>query len=91
MSSVESPIANAMIEKIEENYKGKSDAEIKELAATPINTLMTPFIMAGDNGIQMLIFTLSCCTKIICGAGLSEAKRAAVIDLFDGPHWQPDE
>lgn len=85
MSSVESPIANAMIEKIEENYKGKSDAEIKELAATPINTLMTPFIMAGDNGIQMLIFTLSCCTKIICGAGLSEAKRAAVIDLFDGP------
>ena len=85
MSSVESDIANAMIEGIESNFKGKSNAEIKELAANSINTLMMSFMMAGDNGVQMLILTLSCCTKITCGAGLSEAKKAAIIDLFEGP------
>jgi hypothetical protein len=42
-------------------------------------------MMAGDNGVQMLILTLSCCTKITCGAGLNEAKKAAIIDLFEGP------
>lgn len=73
MGTPEFDIANAMVEGIENNFKGKSDAEIKELVANSINTLMMSFMMAGDNGVQMLILTLSCCTKITCGAVFKDA------------------
>lgn len=85
MGSVEFDIANAMIEGVENNFKGKSDAEIKEAATNAINTMMMSFMMAGDNGVQMLILTLSSCIKITCGATASDKKKAAIADLFEGP------
>ena len=83
--TVEQEMANAMVQGIENNFKEKNDAEIKELAVNSINTLMMSFMMAGDNGVQLLVLTLSSCIKVTCGSNASEAKKAAIIDLFDGP------
>ena len=85
MSSVESDIANAMIEGIENNFKGKSNAKIKELAANSINTLMMSFMMAGDNGVQLLVITLSSCIKLTCGSKASEAKKIFTAVQINAP------
>lgn len=83
MSSAEFDITNAMVQGIENNFKDKSDAEIKELASNSINTLIMSFMMAGDDDDgQLLVLTLSSCINVTCGSNVSEAKKTAIIDLF---------
>lgn len=78
-------IAKGIIEQIENNYRGKSDEEIKEAAKDSINHVIFTFMIAGDKGVSSLVLTFTSCVKLTCSSKASKAKREAVIDLFNGP------